>query len=338
MQSNHFSTYDLAKSRQLDAWREWYAYSYEVSPLDAGESGFAAESEVWKLNGVGFARISAPPLRAARTKLLTRRDPTDHVCLTIGRRAVTGMTFGSDCKEVPAGSPFVFALDGAHVSERDADERLQLYIARDRFPEAMPALDAARGGTVSTSLGALLAEYFNILRLTLPTLRDEEAQRLPSAIVAMVVACVAPSADRMAMASGPLDATRKDKVRRFILRNLYSPNLGPDLMSKELGISRSNLYRLLESEGGVVNYIKLHRLWESFTQLSDPRNTKPVAEIAEALRLADSSGFSRAFRKQFGASPTEVREAVRTGSTSALAHPRSELAQGESFRGFLRTL
>ena len=46
MDAVRFSTRELPKSRQLEAWRDWYAGSFEVGPLDASDCGFAGESEV----------------------------------------------------------------------------------------------------------------------------------------------------------------------------------------------------------------------------------------------------------------------------------------------------
>lgn len=336
MQSTRFSTRDLASAGQLDAWREWYAASYDVGHLHEGQVGFAAESDLWSLSGLGIARVSAPALCASRTKVLARRDPVDHVCVTMGLRSETCFAFGSETIVAAPGTPFIFGLDEAHVSQRAADERWQFYIARDHFRQAMPALDAAKGLAMNTPLGGLLAGYLRLVSRSLPTLAEEEAERLPQAVVAMVVACVAPSADRLEMAKPSLQAARLQKVRRAILDNLYSPDLSADNLSRRLGISRSNLYRLLEPEGGVANYIKHLRLLDSYEQLNDPLNTRPIGEIAEKLRIADRSSFGRAFRRKFGMTPGEVREAARAGVAADLPPAGADAPLPECFRKFLQ--
>src|SRR5690349_15267233 len=57
MNSVRFSTHEQMKPRQLEAWRNWYEGSFEVTALDAPDRGFAAESEVWKLNGMALVRV-----------------------------------------------------------------------------------------------------------------------------------------------------------------------------------------------------------------------------------------------------------------------------------------
>jgi AraC-like DNA-binding protein len=76
-------------------------------------------------------------------------------------------------------------------------------------------------------------------------------------------------------------------------------------------MSRSKLYRLMDAEGGVVRYIQRQRLFEAYALLSDPSVDRPITAIAEDLCFADTSGFSRAFRREFGATPNDVRAASR---------------------------
>ncbi|UVK42911.1 helix-turn-helix domain-containing protein [Mesorhizobium sp. AR07] len=166
----------------------------------------------------------------------------------------------------------------------------------------------------------MLADYMRLLERQLPNLTDEDTRHLSQAIAAMVAACVEPSADRIAEARGQIGASLKDKARRFVLRNLHSPRLGPNALCRELGMSRSNVYRLLEAEGGVARYIQRLRLLESFAQLSDPFNRKPIVEIADELGMPDHSQFSRTFRREFGISPTDAREAAQAGLVPSAAN------------------
>jgi AraC-like DNA-binding protein len=316
MISVRFSTHEQRKSRQLELWRSWYDGSFEVTAPDAPDRGFAGKIEVWKLNSMALASVSAPKLRAIRPKSLIKRDPTDHWVITIGR-ATTDLILEKDQLSIPAGVPFVLSMGDSFASQRDGDSRLQLSIARDNYSAL--ALDAARGRAVSTPLGGMLAEYIKLLERELPSLTDEDARNLPQAIVAMVAACVAPTNDRMTTAREQISATLKDKARRCILENLRSHRLGADMLCRELGLSRSSLYRLLESEGGVTQYIQRLRLSESLAQLSNPSNRKPIAILAYELGMVDPSAFSRAFRRQFGISPTDAREAAQAGLVPPIA-------------------
>ena len=122
----------------------------------------------------------------------------------------------------------------------------------------------------TTPEGHLLADYMILLERNIPNLPASDGPKLARAIQAMVSACLAPSADRLAEASSHIDLTLMERVRQAVRRNLRSPSLGPDKLCREAATSRSQLYRLLESEGGVAHYIQRRRLSESFSMLCDP--------------------------------------------------------------------
>ena len=130
---------------------------------------------------------------------------------------------------------------------------------------------------------------------------------------APVAAAVAPSTERIAVAKRQVDLGRKERVRQAVGRHLRTPTLGPKNLSRLVGMSRSNLYRLFEDTGGVASYIRRERLLEARAILSDPEKTQSISSIAEDLCFADASSFSRTFKREFGFSPSEARDAALSG-------------------------
>jgi AraC-like DNA-binding protein len=154
----------------------------------------------------------------------------------------------------------------------------------------------------------------------------------------MVAAAVAPSAERIAIADRQIDLGRKERVRQTVRRHLRTPTLTPATLSRVVGMSRSNLYRLFENTGGVARYIQRERLVEAHAVLSDPATARSIYAIAEDLCFADASSFSRAFKREFGLSPGEVRAAALAGLASP-ARTRSRVLSeqvefGELLHGF----
>jgi AraC-like DNA-binding protein len=330
-----FMTHPLPLSEQFEAWRGWYASVFGmVSRQPAGE-GFRGKTVTWMLDGFGFNRVSTPSVSTNRTKTMIRRDPVDHWCVSVSKTNSSEFSVGNDWSMVPARVPYVFSLGEELSSERSLD-RIQLYLARDSFQTIAPLLDAARGKALDTPEGHLLADYMLLLERNIPDLPPEDGGKLALAIQAMLSACLAPSADRLAEAGTHVDLTLMERVRQAVRRNLRSPSLGPDKLCREAATSRSQLYRLLEGEGGVAHYIQRRRLSESFSMLCDPSNNLSIGKVAEILCFADGSSFSRAFRREFGMSPSDVR----AGSIGQLPPPAplKKAAGVHSFRECLHSL
>jgi AraC-like DNA-binding protein len=332
-----FSTYSLPAAQQLEAWRNWYGAVFEATSAGPQDEGFAAENSNWSLNGFTFSRVSSPPTCVDRTRYLLRHNHVDHWAFTLSKRATSDVEVRGHSLEVPPGVPFLLSLgEEMHIHRRQQDERVQLLLARDSFQAIAPLLDATRGTALNASQGRLLADYMLLLERNLPNLTPEDGSRLPSAIQAMLVACLAPSVDRLEAAGRQIDLTLMERVRRAVRKHLRSPFLGPDTLCREAATSRSQLYRLLEGEGGVARYIQRRRLSESFAILCDVSNNFSVNVIAETLCFADASGFSRAFRREFGMSPSEVRTASLTGLAPPATSKEPIRPGTHSFADYLR--
>jgi AraC-like DNA-binding protein len=270
-----------------------------------------------------------------------RRNPVDHWAIAVNKGRDVEYNVRGSSVPVPAGVPFVFSMADEMASTRSRRDlaRCYFFLSRDNFGSVAALLDAASGTALATPEGKLLADYMTLLASNLPELASEDGPRLVTAVEAMLGACLAPSAARLAFAEKPIDSILRERVRRAVRTHLHSPSLGPDKLCREAATSRSQLYRLLESEGGVAHYIQRQRLSESFTLLCDVSNLLPVAKIAELLCFADASSFSRAFRREFGMSPSDVRAASVTGPLPALPPSKDARHRGvHSFGDCLRGL
>ena len=320
MTPSHFSTLGLPSRDQFDAWCGWFEPVFDVlHPPDGPQAGFAAEAKVWSLGRAALSRVRAPRLHAIREVRNIRRDPVDHWNIALGGRE-TRITRAAGSTTIPAFTPFVVSLGEAIGSEREADERLQLYLPRDHFAALAPILDRVRAVPLHGATGRLLADYLRLLESSLPGLPAEHLPRLADAIQAMVAACIGPAAAASELTSAQMDVTWLDQVRQAIRRRLRSATLTTASLCRDVGMSRSQLYRLLEGEGGVVRYIQRLRLQASYAALSDVADARPVAAIAEACGFYDPSTFSRSFRREFGISPSDLRMAAR-GNAAPAAMP-----------------
>ncbi len=108
------------------------------------------------------------------------------------------------------------------------------------------------------------------------------------------------------------------------------------MLCRIAGISRSHMYRLFEHKGGVARYIQDQRLLEAHRALCNTASAQSISGIAEALCFADASSFSRAFRREFGHSPTDVRAAAMAGLAPSAMLPMRMKTEAADFSELLR--
>ena len=331
-----FSTRALRPRDQFEAWREWYSSVLDVVPKDPIDDGFAGEIRLWNLGGLAMTRTVARSVHIFRTKGHLRRDPVDHWVISYCARGAHLARTADTELEVPARTPYLWSLGQEFLHERTHVDRVQVLVARDAFRDIGPLLDAVCGSVLNTPLGHLLGDYMMALERRLPDLTETDFSGITKALGAMVAAAVAPSAERVTVAKPQIDLGRMERVRQAVRRHLRTPTLGPKNLGRLVGMSRSNLYRLFEDIGGVARYIQRERLLEARAVLSDPEKTLSISSIAEDLCFADTSSFSRAFKREFDYTPSEARDAALSGLELGVTPKTRVPSAGADFGQLLR--
>jgi AraC-like DNA-binding protein len=104
------------------------------------------------------------------------------------------------------------------------------------------------------------------------------------------------------------DALRAD-VLRFAAANLADPGLSVSSVCRHFAISPRLLHRLFEGEERTfARAVRSMRLKRCARLLADPANRATITDIALRHGFTDSASFSRAFRRGYGMTPSEMRE------------------------------
>jgi AraC-like DNA-binding protein len=307
-----FATQDLRPRDQLQAWQEWFAPVFDISPMEQTGDGFSAKNIVWSLGDISISRVLAPSVRVKRAKANLAKAPMDHWVLTYCRQGATKVQTPKGEFDAAGGVPFLWSFGEQFESKRTRVERTQIFMSRGAFHDLAPLLDAARGAPLEKPWGGLLGDYILAVGRWLPFTKESDAPRLTAAVRSMFAAFIFPSAEHKILAREKIDCGLSS-VRRVIQAQLQSPHLRPAAVGRMLGISISQLYRLFERTGGVARYIQCQRLLRIGALLSGPANQRQIAAIAADFCFEDASSFSRAFRQEFGYSPSEVRSAATVG-------------------------
>jgi AraC-like DNA-binding protein len=193
-----------------------------------------------------------------------------------------------------------------------------------RFPRSqiMPRIAAAdevcmrpiRAGTQALKL---LTSYVNVAQES-ETVADLALQHAFSNHIYDLVALAAGATrDAVEEAQGRgLRAARLHAIKRGIAENLDRPDLSVAAIAREHGCTPRFVQRLFETEGTTLTeYVLAQRLARAHRLLSDPRlGGEKISTVAYDAGFGDLSYFYRAFRRRYGASPSDVREQTRRGS------------------------
>lgn len=308
-----FNTSSLNTLDGLSAWRDWFHPILDISNTQTEGGQFCSVNKVWDIGGILLSSVVAPAAHVTRGKFNISRAPIDHWVITYNRYGTTSIAADKTTLHAHPRVPFLWSLGDKTSSYRSDVDRIQLLIPRDMFRDIAPLLDAARGSILNTPLGTMLGHYMLFLENHLNSVAMDDLPRLTKAVRSMIAACVAPSGERTEVAAGEIEHGRRERVRQMVHLNLRSPTLSPAVVCKAVGISRSQLYRLFESSGGILRYIQRQRLLQCHAILSDPENKRSILSIAQDFGFTDASSFGRAFRREFGHNAREVKFASQAG-------------------------
>jgi AraC-like DNA-binding protein len=99
-----------------------------------------------------------------------------------------------------------------------------------------------------------------------------------------------------------------NKLKEIINKNIDNPDLSLDILSQEMGTSRSKLYRDIPRIDGlsISDYVHNVRLETAARLLST--TTKTVQEILYDVGFINSSHFTKIFKLKYGITPTDYRK------------------------------
>jgi AraC-like DNA-binding protein len=103
------------------------------------------------------------------------------------------------------------------------------------------------------------------------------------------------------------------KAKLFIDRNFGNEQIDVNFVASALGVSRRYLTKLFEREGtSVMRYLLQKRLARAKKMLTNSDAPLRISEIAWQCGFVSAAHFSRVFKKNYGASPTELQSSQLT--------------------------
>jgi AraC-like DNA-binding protein len=312
-----FSTDDFPEHKRIDAYREIYSRTivkHDVEPI--GDQPFRFKAELCSLPGLGLALSFYSPCHRWHTA-----EHIDSDDLLFGIALSGGCVLQQRGREAMIGQRGEAVLaSAAHpvdVVIGTTSRHISLRLPRAILEARVPDLDAfnARRIPSNTEGLSLLTGYVGALRLselTNPAYRD----LVVSHVYDLVALLLGAKADARHLAQqGGARAARLGAILREIERRSGDPGLSAVTIALLLGITPRYVHLLLEESGkSFTHHVLERRLDKATALLRDPRwLDRKIADIATEAGFADLSYFNRAFRRRFGATPSDIRQQARRG-------------------------
>ncbi len=319
-QNYRFSTKDVVQTEQLAAFNsEFRALGKSSLPADiSARDGFHAFCAGYELDDL---RIMISESEAHTFSSLGPKNPA----------AINGewviITRLEGCAEVEidgnqahfCGNRVEIRRVGVAYKGRVSNNRsLSIFLPKDRLPGLEFLLERVARGERLASNNLLLGSYLRSLGHVLPMVMQSNASEVADATMAMICSSLSYDAKLVDTILPSAMIERYEKAKIYIDKNLNSSSLTIDNLASFLCVSRRQLYKLFEDQGGVHRYISNRRLCACFLTILRSSEKAKVAEVAEKFGFTNLARFRAAFKSQFGCTPTELQKMglMRSGPTT----------------------
>ncbi len=156
-----------------------------------------------------------------------------------------------------------------------------------------------------------------VISALMPAVWRTEAESVSATeMTGVVIAAVAAQMRAHPIGSVSPREARRAEVLRHVRRHLSDPGLSVESTGRALNLSPRAVHAVFDGTdqtfGGTVREMRLRK---AMKLLTDPGRLRTVTEVADCVGFVDPSSFTRAFRRHFGSTPTEMRSRPRPTGT-----------------------
>jgi AraC-like DNA-binding protein len=314
--TTRFSTDDLPEKDRVAIWREQYGHTaFQIDVEPAKGTPFRASITSRSLPGLSLWWGSLSAACLARTRELAG-DGNDDLLLFMNYTGSVAAVAGDREVVLRERDAVLIRSDDVGKYDRFAPGRsLTLRMPRPVLSRLVTDVDDAAMRHISRKNGALrlLMSYAGTLtvenRLAEPALVDLAVSHVHD-LVALTLGATRDTAG--AAQDRGVTAARLAAAKTFITRNSSRRELSVGAVAAYLGVSPRYVQRLFETDGTTFSEFLLdQRLTRAHRMLSAPQSRRrPVSVIAFQVGFGDLSYFNRCFRRFYGFTPRDIRQAA----------------------------
>ncbi|MBS1166990.1 MAG: AraC family transcriptional regulator [Proteobacteria bacterium] len=311
---SRFDSRSLPAQLAQSAWSEAISVIFDSRLRKNAEEGFFAHVDAAFLGDVALGRLRSTAQDFDRSRYKIARDGMDGYLLQFylsGRSA----SRGASNSEV-AGEGDLYVIDMAQpLSTTTTDhDQISLVVPRRLLSARLEGPDASHMRIIPAGLPlvTLFRESLKSFHGQIDNMSRLEAEAVIHPLLDLAAAAINGHVDERSMAG--VNLAHFVGLRRHVEDNLLDPDLTLDGLLATFGLSRRKAYRLFEPVGGFATYVNRRRLQRALQALRSPDwRHASISEIGTAHGFPNPENFSRAFRREYGLSPREVRQLADSG-------------------------
>jgi len=317
----HVSTDGIAPRLRLAVWREALfqtEFNVDIEPIS--DVPFRAQATVRMLPGLRLMSGTSSPATYQRK---TKRVVRDEVVLSFGREVhITALPNRREAL-IRTGDAFLLPCgDCASLRVPHEGQSTSVRLPRAALASSVTNLEDAycRRSPGETPALVLLKRYLALLNDEAAALADPSLQHSAvTHVYDLLAKTLGATRDAAAIADARgVRAARMTTIKDHIARHLTDACLSVHTVAARHDVSARYVQRLFDESGSTfTEYVMEQRLERARRLLSDPKLCdRTLTAIAFAAGFNDLSHFQRRFRRRYGAAPSDVRAATRTGNPS----------------------
>lgn len=298
-------------ANNTDEWRDIASESFVPLSIQQSARDFNASLDMRQLSAdVSIAGVTDQAIVINRTERLAMASMSDDIHISLQASGLGSVTQAGRTAQVAPGVLTVtethkpFTLNYVEPNQR----HIVLQASRSSLGVSDEVIAHVAGRQLS-GVNPARDAYVSLVTSLMGS--DDALSETAGAEMSHIVTALASAMLRSAWESGPTLPTNDDALRlamvTFIRAHLNSPMLTPDNLARAHFISRRKLYEIFEKAGeGPSDFIRRERI-QAAARALEQNDTLPIASIAFDVGFADVTTFTRAFRRYFGATPTDWR-------------------------------
>ncbi|WP_244065631.1 AraC family transcriptional regulator [Bradyrhizobium sp. Ce-3] len=314
---SRFSLDDFAEQDRMAAWRDLYGrlvLNADLTPLP--DHSLRADVTVRMLPGLSITSASMSAFRYERGPEQLA-DGNDGLVLVMGSHDAVMVQRGREVTWSAGDALLVSSADPAAMICPAPAKILCLHVPRPALAPLVSRVDASVMQPIARSTEALrlLVNYVGALQkdyALAPQLRHHVASHVHD----LIAVALGATRDAAALADGRgVRAAQLRAIKADIIDHLNRCSLTIAAVARRHSVTPRQVQRLFEVDGTTFSEFVLgRRLARAHRLLVNPRYADlPVSTVAFEVGFGDVSYFNRTFRRQYGAPPSDVREAARRG-------------------------